>query len=165
MAITVFSPVDALKRAVNAKGANMGLISDTEYLGFVVGHADAPAQTYQFTQIGTNYALLGHGGTCLYGSSSAYTETGGVSSMFYCGWENTAPSVIVTAGTQTGATLSVSAIPIDWRTLLYDFIEMLKGHAARMEDTSSLGGAAKGYTSLMDKLDTWQGQVRGGFYG
>jgi hypothetical protein len=165
MAITQFTPMDAIKLAINSAGVDANLITDTRYAGFVVGHALSTSQTYTFQQVATGYyTLIGYGGLCLLTVGTPYTETNGVSSTLHCGWDDTAPSVVVTAGTQTGDTLSVTATPIDYRATMVDICRMLKSQAARDGDQMHLQGAGSGFTTLMERLDTLEQQYRGGFY-
>jgi hypothetical protein len=164
MAITLFNPQDAIKQAVNAAGADANLITDTRYKQFVIGHALSAQTTYTFQQVGTDYTLIGHAGLCLLAPAAPYTETGGVSSTFSCGWDDVAPSVIVTAGTQSGSTLTVTATPIDYRAVMVDVCRMLKSWAARDEDGMHLPGAGRGFTTLMERLDTLEQQYRGTFH-
>lgn len=175
MAITQFTPVDAVKLAINSTGVNTGLITDTRYMGYVIGHALSAYTDYEFqavTPLGAgygHYAPLGYSGVepglCLLTVGTApYTEDSGVSSTFHCGWGDVAPSIVVTAGTPTSATLTVRATPIDWRGVIVDVVRLLKSWAAREEDSISLAGAGVGYSTLMERLDLLEQQYRGTFY-
>lgn len=170
MAITQFTPMKAMQLAVNAVNINANLLPAERYTGIVIGHALSTSQTYQFQAVATGYyGLIGYQGLCLLTVGTPYTETGGVSSTFHCGWSDTAPNIVVTTGTQTGDTISVTATPIDWQRAMVTLCDILKSHAAIKEDATGMAGAytsfgAAGGMTLFERIDLLQQQYRGAIY-
>ncbi len=162
--LTQFTPMDAMRLAVNAANINANFLPAERYTGIVIGHALSTSTTYTFQAIATGYyGLIGYQGICLLTVGTPYTQTAGVSSTIHCGWEDTAPSIVVTAGTQTGSTITVTATPVDWHKCMVTLCRVLKSQAAIKEDSLQLAGVGLGYASLMQRIDLLETQHVGSY--
>ena len=136
MAITTVAPLDLMKRELGKVAASaVNFLTDAQFNAIIISHAVSTSQSYTFQQVATGYYVLrGYKGVSLFTVGTAYTETGGVSSTFTAGWLDDAPVIAVSAGTQSGDTIAVTATPIDVRKLMMSVIGMLEAHARQNAD-------------------------------
>jgi hypothetical protein len=143
MAITTtdYGTLDYLKRELGKVGASsVNFLSDAAFNKIIVGCRAGSAQTFSFRR-DVGDGTTGTFFTCEVGAQSLYTfgssfysETGGVSSTFSAGWKGESPTILITAGTQSGDTISVTATPIDVRKLMMRVLGMLEAHARQNAD-------------------------------
>lgn len=174
MAITTTgsATIDYLKRELGKIGASsVNMLTDAQFNELIVGHAASTnTSTYTFQRAigdgGTNtrFVLNGYAGVSLFTfGTSFYTETGGVSSTFTAGWLGFAPSILITAGTQSGTTIAVEALPIDVRGLMMDVIGMLEAHVSQDADSYNAGGFGLSKSGVAEKLGDLRRRYQGPF--
>jgi hypothetical protein len=172
MAITTtdYTTLDYLKRELGKIGASaVNFLSDAAFNKIIVGCRASSAQTFSFTRdvgdgsTGTFYTCPIEAQSLYTFGSSFYTETGGVSSTFSAGWKGEYPTILVTAGTQSGTTIEVTATPIDVRRLMMKVLSMLETHARLDSDSYNIGGFGVSKNGLAENIATMKRDYQGPF--